>query len=133
VEDGAFCGTDCKGSTWQGSILYFPEGKYLISQPIIMSYYTIITGHPVHRPTIIGSANFAGIALIDTNMYIENGWGNTSWINTDNFNRQIRNVILDIENLPDVVHKGADPVSQLAVLARLIPSRIELLQRFTGR
>jgi hypothetical protein len=79
VMDGAFCGVDCKGSTWQGSLIYFPEGKYLVSKPIIMSYYTVIAGHPVHRPTIVGSANFQGIALIDTNLYIEGAYGNTRW------------------------------------------------------
>jgi Pectate lyase superfamily protein len=55
-------------------------GRYLISEPIRQSYYTIIAGHPIHRPTIIGSPDFQGIALIDTNFYIDNAWGKTKQV-----------------------------------------------------
>ena len=40
------------------------DRNYLISTPIVSYYYTQMIGDPKNMPTIIGSSNFAGIALI---------------------------------------------------------------------
>jgi glucan 1,3-beta-glucosidase len=87
------CGEACGSSTIQGAIIYFPvcdsivilfylcpdvsekPGKYLISSPIIQYYYSLFIGDANSVPHIIGSANFTGIALIDTDFYIPGGNG----------------------------------------------------------
>jgi glucan 1,3-beta-glucosidase len=80
MADGDRCGSKCNGTSAKGAIVYVPEGKYLISRPIMMFYFTFLVGDatPNKRPTIIGSNNFEGIALIDTNQYIDGGNG-TKW------------------------------------------------------
>lgn len=45
----------------------------MVSSPIIQYYYTQFVGDVNNRPTIKGMANFAGIALIDTDVYIPGG------------------------------------------------------------
>jgi len=37
-------------------------------------YYTHFIGHPIHRPTLIGSKDFKGIGIIDTDPYIPDGY-----------------------------------------------------------
>lgn len=69
------CGARCNATSTRGAVIYFPPGEYLISKPIMQYYYTIFTGDPVRRPTIVGSSDFQGIALIDTDYYIPNADG----------------------------------------------------------
>jgi hypothetical protein len=49
-----------------------------------------------NRPTIKGSFDFTGIALIDTDVYIPGGNGDEWYINQNQFYRQIRNFIFDL-------------------------------------
>lgn len=51
-------------------------------------------------PTIKGAANFSGIALIDTDVYIPGGKGNEWYINQNQFYRQIRNFVIDLRGMP---------------------------------
>lgn len=85
------CGADCGSTTTMGAVVYFPDGVYLISTPIIQYYYTQFVGNPTKKPTIKGSSNFTGIALIDSDFYIPGGNGKEWYINQSNFYRQIRN------------------------------------------
>src|SRR6266849_5392607 len=75
MKDGERCGADCKGTSTRGTVLFVPSGNYLISKPIMQYYFTILVGDPKNRPTIIGTENFEGIALIDSNFYIDGGSG----------------------------------------------------------
>jgi hypothetical protein len=75
VTDGRTCGQGCAATSTKGSIVYFPPGDYIISKPIIQYYYSAFVGHPVRRPRIMPTKSFEGIALIDTDVYIENGNG----------------------------------------------------------
>jgi hypothetical protein len=38
-------------------------------------YFTLLIGDANDRPILIGTEDFEGIALIDTNLYIEDGNG----------------------------------------------------------
>jgi glucan 1,3-beta-glucosidase len=75
IMDGSRCGENCNATSSKGAIVYFPPGTYLISKPIIQYYFTVFVGHPKKRAVIKGSKKFEGIALIDTDVYIENGNG----------------------------------------------------------
>lgn len=70
---GGRCGPDCKSTTTKQAIVYFPPGTYRIKKPIQQYYYTTMVGHPKNRATIVGDRNFQGIALVDTDPYIEFG------------------------------------------------------------
>lgn len=78
ITDGNRCGADCSATSTKGAIIYFPPGTYAISRPIVQYYYTVFVGDPNKKPTIKGLPNFEGIALIDTNVYTENG-GGSNW------------------------------------------------------
>ena len=67
------CGVECGQTTRLGAIVYFPSGDYLISSPIIQYYYTQFIGDAINRPTIIGSKEYNGIALIYCDPYITDG------------------------------------------------------------
>jgi glucan 1,3-beta-glucosidase len=71
ITEGNRCGRGCDATSTRGAIIYFPPGKYLITQAIVQYYFTVFLGHPHDRPTIVGSENFKGIALIDTNVYYD--------------------------------------------------------------
>ncbi|OOF92665.1 glycoside hydrolase family 55 protein, partial [Aspergillus carbonarius ITEM 5010] len=93
------CGEDCGSTSILGAVVYFPPGTYLISTPIIQYYYTQFVGNPTDKPTILGSENFTGIALFDTDFYIPGGDGSEWYINQSNFYRQIRNFIFDMTSM----------------------------------
>ncbi|RYP82595.1 hypothetical protein DL769_001589 [Monosporascus sp. CRB-8-3] len=94
------CGRECGQTTRLGAVVYFPTGIYLISSPIIQYYFTQFVGDANARPTIRGSANFTGIALIDCDPYIPGGNGANWYINQNQFYRQIRNFIFDMKDMP---------------------------------
>ncbi|RYO84413.1 hypothetical protein DL764_009338 [Monosporascus ibericus] len=94
------CGRECGQTTRLGAVVYFPTGIYLISSPIIQYYFTQFVGDANARPTIRGSANFTGIALIDCDPYIPGGNGANWYINQNQFFRQIRNFIFDMKDMP---------------------------------
>jgi len=55
------------------AVVYFPQGTYLVSTPIIAYYYTQLIGDARVPPTLLASADFTGIAVVDANPYIANG------------------------------------------------------------
>lgn len=69
ITDGNRCGLGCDSSTVTPAIVYFPPGTYLVSAPIIQSYYSQFIGDAVTIPTIKASASFTGIAVIDSDPY----------------------------------------------------------------
>ncbi|KAF1938191.1 beta-1,3-exoglucanase [Clathrospora elynae] len=95
----------CESSTNTPAVVYFPGGTYLISSSIIDYYYTQIIGNPNCLPTILAASNFTatgGLGLIDGSPYQGSGprVGQTGYGATNTFFRQIRNLILDMTQLP---------------------------------
>jgi glucan 1,3-beta-glucosidase len=69
----------------------------MISYPIFDYYYTQIIGDPKNMPVIKATSGFQGGYLIDADPYFtsELNWGSTVV-----FFRQIRNLVLDLRNIP---------------------------------
>jgi glucan 1,3-beta-glucosidase len=67
------CGADGGFTSTLGAVIYFPEGIYLISTPIMQYYYTQFVGIPTNKPVIKSTFNFTGIALFDSDFYIPGG------------------------------------------------------------
>ncbi|KAF5855169.1 hypothetical protein ETB97_009769 [Aspergillus alliaceus] len=93
------CGKDCGSTSVGGAVVYFPAGTYLISTPIVQYYHTQFIGNPSSKPTIKGSKNFTGIALVDSDFYIPRGDGDEWYINQSNFYRQVRNFVFDMTSM----------------------------------
>ncbi|KAF2855299.1 glycoside hydrolase family 55 protein [Plenodomus tracheiphilus IPT5] len=105
MAEGNRCGPGvCESSTDTPAVVYFPGGTYLISSSIIDYYYNQIIGNPNCLPTILAASNFTGssFGLIDGSQYPSSGprAGRTGFEPTITFFRQIRNLILDMTNLP---------------------------------
>lgn len=98
ISSGARCGHNCGSSTIHPGLIYFPSGKYKISSPIIMYYYSQLVGNALDPPTIVAASEFQGISMIDANPYDEAG--NNWYTNQNNFFRQIRNFIVDTTATP---------------------------------
>ncbi|KAI8626825.1 glycoside hydrolase family 55 protein [Xylariaceae sp. FL1651] len=100
VQDGSGrCITKCDSRTTTPAIVYFPSGTYLVSSPIVQTYYTQFIGDARNLPTIKASANFTGMAVIDGNPYIYGGNQDPPpnyYQNQNNFFRQVRNFIIDM-------------------------------------
>ncbi|KAI0814551.1 glycoside hydrolase family 55 protein [Xylaria sp. FL0064] len=102
MTDGKRCGIKCNGSTTKNAIVYFPPGKYLVSTTIPLPFGTQVIGDANDRPTIMASQRFIGLGVLSTDEYTGGGVpgpdGNDPecYINTANFYRQIRNVIIDV-------------------------------------
>lgn len=105
ITDGNRCGQGCDSSTTVPAIIYFPAGKYAVSAPIIQLYYTQFIGDATDLPTILALPSFEGLAVLDTDPYIPGANGAQWYTNQNNFYRQMRNLIIDISNLPE--DKGA--------------------------
>ncbi|KFZ24807.1 hypothetical protein V502_00717 [Pseudogymnoascus sp. VKM F-4520 (FW-2644)] len=95
------CGEDCGNTFSQGAIVYFPPGTYKICSPVIQYYYTQFIGDPNDMPTIKGCDTFQGIAMFDTDPYIPGGSGSQWYVNQNQFFRQIRNFIFDLNDMPE--------------------------------
>ena len=98
ISSGGRCapGT-CKSSTTSPAMVYFPAGTYLVSSSIIDYYYTQIIGNPNSLPILKATANFKGFGLIDGDPYDADG---LQYGATDVFYRQIRNLVLDLTDIP---------------------------------
>ncbi|KAF1817732.1 glycoside hydrolase family 55 protein [Dissoconium aciculare CBS 342.82] len=101
MNDGKRCGENCHGSTTKNAIVYFPPGTYLVSKTIEMPFGTQLIGDAVNRPTILAASRFIGLGVISTDKYTGGGAGSDGldeeyYVNTANFYRQIRNVIIDV-------------------------------------
>lgn len=103
ISDGGRCGLGCPSSTLSPALVYFPAGTYLVSKPIVQYYYTQLVGDATNPPTIKSSADFSGMAVIDSDPYEDDG--TSWWVNQNNFFRQIRNFVIDITAQP--VSQGA--------------------------
>lgn len=98
ISSGGRCGKGCDSSTTTPAIVYFPPGTYVVSKPIQQYYYTQIVGDAVELPVIKASAKFAGMAVIDSDPYEDNG---DNWFtNQNNFFRAIRNLVIDLTAMP---------------------------------
>ncbi|KZL70356.1 exo-beta-D-glucanase, partial [Colletotrichum tofieldiae] len=92
MDDGRRCGEKCNESTVKNAIVYFPPGTYLISSSVI--------GDAIDRPLLVASKSLIGLGVLSTDEYTGGGTGpdghDQQWyVNTANFYRQIRNVIID--------------------------------------
>lgn len=101
MSQGGRCGgqpnfTHCDSSTITPAIVFFPPGKYMVSKPIQMFYYTQMVGDATNPPTLLASSDFAGMSVVDADPYIPNGNGGNWYTNQNNFFRQVRNFIIDI-------------------------------------
>ncbi|KAL1729213.1 glycoside hydrolase family 55 protein [Schizophyllum commune] len=98
ITDGNRCGaTTCVSSTTTPALVYFPQGSYVISAPIVPYYYTQLIGDATNPPTLLAAADFAGMAIIDADP-TENG---ESWyVNQNNFFRSVRNFVIDTTQVP---------------------------------
>ncbi|OTA63183.1 glycoside hydrolase family 55 protein [Hypoxylon sp. EC38] len=102
MTDGKRCGVKCNGSTTKNAIVYFPPGTYLISTTIPMPFGTQVIGDANDRPILKASKNFIGLGVLSTDEYTgasgpgPDGNDQEYYINTANFYRQIRNVIIDV-------------------------------------
>lgn len=65
--------TGCNSSTASPALIYFPAGTYLVSAPIIAYFDSQLIGDYNQRPTLLASANFTGIAVIDADPYRSGG------------------------------------------------------------
>ncbi|CZT23764.1 related to glucan 1,3-beta-glucosidase [Ramularia collo-cygni] len=99
ISDGGRCGFGCNSSTVHPAIVYFPPGKYLVSKPIQMFYYTQMVGDAVELPQIVMASNFEGMAMFDADPYQD---GHNWYINQNNFFRQMRNFKMDLTQGPDI-------------------------------
>ncbi|KZS93669.1 pectin lyase-like protein [Sistotremastrum niveocremeum HHB9708] len=99
ISSGNRCGGSCGvgSTTLTPAIVFFPQGTYLVSSPIIAYYYTALVGDGRKLPTLLASAGFNGIAVIDADPYTASGqW----YVNQDNFYRSVRNFIIDVTRMP---------------------------------
>ncbi|KAH9219718.1 pectate lyase superfamily protein-domain-containing protein [Leptodontidium sp. 2 PMI_412] len=97
MSNGTRCGEKCNGSTTKNAIVYFPPGTYLISTTIAMPFGTQVIGDVKNRPRLLAAKSFIGLGVLSTDEYTGgNGGAEQYYINTANFYRQIRNIIIDI-------------------------------------
>lgn len=98
ISSGGRCGDNCGSSTIFPATVYFPSGMYLVSGSIMQYYNTEILGNPLSWPIIVPSSSFTGLGVISSDFYTGE---KTEWyINTNNFLRSIRNLIIDIRATP---------------------------------
>ncbi|KAG2149369.1 glycoside hydrolase family 55 protein [Suillus clintonianus] len=99
ISTGTRCGNGtCGSSTTTPAVVYFPAGSYLVSSPLQAYYYTVMVGDARTPPTLLASANFTGIAVIDADPY---GANQANWYtNQDSFFRSARNFVIDVTRMP---------------------------------
>lgn len=98
LNDGRRCGEKCNGSTVKNAIVYFPPGNYLISTTVPLPFGTQVIGDALDRPVLVASTSFIGLGVLSTNEYTD--FGQQWYVNTANFYRQIRNIIIDVRPAP---------------------------------
>ncbi|KAF8634678.1 hypothetical protein AX15_000779 [Amanita polypyramis BW_CC] len=123
ISSGNRCGASCESSTLTPAVVYFPQGTYLVSSPIIAYYYTQLIGDARNPPTLLAASSFNGIAVIDADPYIPGGGGAQWYINQDNFFRSIRNFVIDVRQVPATSAAGTGihwQVSQATSLINIV-------------
>ncbi|CAK7227466.1 hypothetical protein SBRCBS47491_006577 [Sporothrix bragantina] len=99
ISDGGRCGGGtCASSSIYPATVYFPSGTYLVSSSIVQYYNTEILGNPLSMPTVVAASSFVGLGVFSSDVYTGE---KTEWyLNTNNFLRSIRNLIVDIRATP---------------------------------
>ncbi|KAE9406732.1 exo-beta-1,3-glucanase [Gymnopus androsaceus JB14] len=101
ISDGSRCGLGtCNSSTLTPALVYFPSATYLISAPLDLYYYTQLIGDAKNPPTLLATADFTGMAVVDADIYIPGGGGAEWYESTNNFFRSVRNFIFDLTQIP---------------------------------
>ena len=96
----------------------------MVSKPIIQYYYTQLVGDAVTIPTIKAASGFQGIAIIDSDPYLDGG---ANWYtNQNNFFRQVRNFVIDMTAMPQSA--GAGIHWQVAQATSLQNMRFEMVK-----
>ncbi|KAK0654941.1 pectate lyase superfamily protein-domain-containing protein [Cercophora newfieldiana] len=103
---------ECVGTTTTPAVVYIPAGTYLISSSIVDYYYTQIIGDPTNMPVIKGTGSFKSptIGLLEGNKYMDNG--RLSFVSTNVFFRQVRNLVFDTTDVPGEIAAIHWPSSQ---------------------
>jgi glucan 1,3-beta-glucosidase len=124
IADQNRCGQGCDSSTITPAIIYFPPGTYLVSKPIVQYYYTQFIGDAVNIPTIKAAPSFTGMAVIDSDPYLDTG---ANWYtNQNNFFRQVRNFVIDLTAMPKTAGAGIHwQVAQATSLQNIVFNMIE--------
>ncbi|PPQ78458.1 hypothetical protein CVT25_011853 [Psilocybe cyanescens] len=113
-------GGTCPSSTVSPAVVYFPQGTYLISAPIVPYYYTQLIGDAKVPPTLLATQSFNGFAVIDANPYIPGGGGAQYFQATNNFHRSIRNFVIDVRRVPSEKQQGTGIHWQVAQATSLM-------------
>ncbi|KNZ74781.1 Glucan 1,3-beta-glucosidase [Termitomyces sp. J132] len=140
IASGNRCGGgSCPSSTITPALVYFPRGTYLVSSPIIAYYYTQLVGDAKNPPTLLASASFSGMAVIDADPYIPGGGGAQFYTNQNNLYvlnhfhlssshslsvtisfRSVRNFVIDVRNVPATDSQGTGIHWQVAQATSLV-------------
>ncbi|KAJ3811027.1 exo-beta-1,3-glucanase [Lentinula aff. lateritia] len=120
ISSGARCGGgSCASSTVSPAVVFFPQGTYLISSPIVAYYYTQLIGDARDPPTLLASPSFAGMAVIDADPYIPNG-GGAQWYTNQSIFRSVRNFVIDVRQVPATNDQGTGIHWQVAQATSLM-------------
>lgn len=68
ISSGDRCNATCGSSTILPGLVYIPSGRYLVSSPIVMHYYTQLVGNAKDPPTIIAAPEFDGMHLCHSHL-----------------------------------------------------------------
>ncbi|GLB43041.1 putative glycoside hydrolase family 55 protein [Lyophyllum shimeji] len=121
ISSGSRCGGGgCPSSTITPAVVYFPQGTYLVSKPIVALYYTQLIGDARKPPTLLAASNFAGMAVIDADPYIPGGGGAQYYTNQNNFFRSIRNFVIDVRRVAPDNNQGTGIHWQVAQATSLM-------------
>nr|BAE20245.1 exo-beta-1,3-glucanase [Lentinula edodes]BAE44303.1 exo-beta-1,3-glucanase [Lentinula edodes] len=121
ISSGGRCGGgSCASFTVSPAVVFFPQGTYLVSSPIIAYYYTQLIGDARVPPTLLASPSFAGMAVIDADPYIPNGGGAQWYTNQNNFFRSVRNFVIDVRQVPATNSQGTGIHWQVAQATSLM-------------
>ncbi|KDQ16283.1 glycoside hydrolase family 55 protein [Botryobasidium botryosum FD-172 SS1] len=128
IADQGRCGLGCKSSTVSPGLIYFPQGTYVVSKPIIPFYYTNIVGDAKRPPTLLASSNFNGMAVIDADPYL--GGDAQYWTNQVcnlAITSSVRNIVIDLRQIP-ASSSGTGLHWQVAQATSLVNVRVEASQ-----
>ena len=75
------------GSTGAPAVIYFPEGTYLMGEPVLSYIQTFFIGNPINRPVLKVSSSFKNTTLLYLSDF--------GLVAPDNFYTGIKNLVLD--------------------------------------
>lgn len=123
ISSAGRCGPEnhsCGSTTTTPALIYFPPGTYIVSQPIIDYYYTMLVGNPGCMPVLKASASFNSRFFLDGDQYQTDG--KLGWGATNVFWRQVRNFVIDLTAVsPSVLVAGIHwPTGQATSLQNIV-------------